>query len=284
MTGPELAAVAPFGYVVALALLVIVADIARPGDERATIVIGTIGTLVGIALVVAVGLGGTVQPVFGGAYQLDPLTTFLDLLFLSIAFLTILFSPDYLRPRHYPLAEYVATLLFAISGAMLISAARDLLVLFLGLELLVLPGYMLVAYAKRDGLATEGAIKYFLLGSFSLGHLPVRPGLHLGLHRHHERGGRGLAPPAGGDQRAGAGGRAADGPRAHDHRGGLQDRRGALPLLDARRLPGLAHPGHRLPLGRAQDRRLRPHPAPLRGGPRARCAPTGSASSWCWPP
>ena len=48
-----------------------------------------------------------------------------------------------------------------------IGGAHDLLVLFLGLELLVLPGYMLVAYAKRDGLATEGAIKYFLLGSFS---------------------------------------------------------------------------------------------------------------------
>ena len=45
--------------------------------------------------------------------------------------------------------------------------ARDLLVLFLALELLVLPGYMLAGYAKRDGLSTEGAIKYFLLGSFS---------------------------------------------------------------------------------------------------------------------
>ena len=39
--------------------------------------------------------------------------------------------------------------------------------LFLGLELLVLPGYMLAGFAKRDGLSTEGAIKYFLLGSFS---------------------------------------------------------------------------------------------------------------------
>ena len=58
-------------------------------------------------------------------------------------------------------------LLFAITGAMLIAAATDLLLLFLGLELLVLPGYMLAGYAKRDGLSTEGAIKYFLLGSFA---------------------------------------------------------------------------------------------------------------------
>ena len=50
---------------------------------------------------------------------------------------------------------------------MLISASADLLVLFIGLELMVLPGYMLAGFAKRDALSTEGAIKYFLLGSFS---------------------------------------------------------------------------------------------------------------------
>ena len=50
---------------------------------------------------------------------------------------------------------------------MLIAGAQDLLILFIGLELLVLPGYMLAGFAKHDGLSTEGAIKYFLLGSFS---------------------------------------------------------------------------------------------------------------------
>ena len=54
-----------------------------------------------------------------------------------------------------------------MSGAMLIAGSADLLVLFLGLELMVLPGYMLAGYHKTDGYSTEGAIKYFLLGSFS---------------------------------------------------------------------------------------------------------------------
>jgi NADH-quinone oxidoreductase subunit N len=54
-----------------------------------------------------------------------------------------------------------------MTGAMLIAASTDLLLMFLGLELMVLPGYMLAAFAKRDALSTEGAIKYFLLGSFS---------------------------------------------------------------------------------------------------------------------
>ena len=46
-------------------------------------------------------------------------------------------------------------------------ASADLLLLFLALELMVLPGYMLAGYHKTDGYSTEGAIKYFLLGSFS---------------------------------------------------------------------------------------------------------------------
>jgi NADH-quinone oxidoreductase subunit N len=54
-----------------------------------------------------------------------------------------------------------------MTGAMLIAASTDLLLLFLGLELMVLPGYLLAGYHKTDAYSTEGAIKYFLLGSFS---------------------------------------------------------------------------------------------------------------------
>src|SRR5690242_11032190 len=77
------------------------------------------------------------------------------------------FAPDYLAERKLPVAEFAAVLVFAMSGAMLIAGSADLLVLFLGLELMVLPGYLLAGYHKTDGYSTEGAIKYFLLGSFS---------------------------------------------------------------------------------------------------------------------
>ena len=86
---------------------------------------------------------------------------------MAIAALTILFAVDYLEPRGLPIAEFAAILVFAMTGAMLIAASTDLLLLFLGLELMVLPGYMLAGFAKRDAYSTEGAIKYFLLGSFS---------------------------------------------------------------------------------------------------------------------
>ena len=69
--------------------------------------------------------------------RVDALTTFLDLLFVSIVALTMLFAPDYLEGRGLPVAEFAAVLVFAMSGAMLIAGSADLLVLFLGLELMV---------------------------------------------------------------------------------------------------------------------------------------------------
>ena len=160
-----------------LAMVVIVADIVWAERPRMITTVAALGILILMALVVMVGpislfdfqiglLDGATE-VFGGVYVRDGLTSVLDLLMLSIALLTVLFGPDYLRPRGLPVAEFAAMLLFAITGAMLIGGARDLLLLFIALELMVLPGYMLAGYAKRDGLSTEGAIKYFLLGSFS---------------------------------------------------------------------------------------------------------------------
>ena len=175
MSSDEILAALPLLMVIGLAFAVIVLDMIVPGrDDLVSIVvvaglaltlvvIGVVGPLPGgIGLLPADGL-----PLVGGVYVRDQLTMFLDLLFLGIAILCVLFAVDYLKPRGLPMAEFSAILLFAISGAMLLGGARDLLIIFIGLELLVLPGYMLAGYAKRDGLSTEGAIKYFLLGSFS---------------------------------------------------------------------------------------------------------------------
>ena len=174
MTANEWLAIAPFLIVSGLAIAIVIIDMIWPRRRGLVMVAAVVGLLAAMAVTVAAGPlpgGGSLpasgQAVFGGVYVRDQLTVFLDLLFMSIALLTIMFAPDYLEPRGLPIAEFTATLLFAISGAMLLGAGRDLLILVLGLELLVLPGYMLAGFAKRDGLSVEGAIKYFLLGSFS---------------------------------------------------------------------------------------------------------------------
>ena len=134
----------------------------------------------------------------------------------SIALLTILFAPDYLEPRGLPMAEFTRDAPVRhqrrdAPGA----AARTCSSCSSGLELLVLPGYMLAGFAKRDGLSTEGAIKYFLLGSFSSAILLFGLAFVFGYTGHDQH--RRRSPTSlGGDRRrrGAAAGRAGHGPRA----------------------------------------------------------------------
>ena len=163
--GADLAVIAPLVVVVLVAAAIIAADIVAPGNATVAVGVGLLGLGVAAALIAVVG--ATPGTALGGSYRVDALTTFLHLVFVAIVALTILFGPDYLVPRGLPVPEFAALLVFALAGTMLVAAAADLLVLFLGLELMVIPGYLLAGYHKRDALSTEGAIKYFLLGSFS---------------------------------------------------------------------------------------------------------------------
>jgi NADH-quinone oxidoreductase subunit N len=165
MSWSDLGTIAPVVAAVLVAAAILVVDIVVPGRRHAAIATA----LGGLAIVGAIVLlqAGQVARAFDGAYSLDNLTIFLDVLFVAIAFMTILFAEDYLEPRGLPIAEFAAVLVFAVTGAMIIAASTDLLVLFVGLELMVLPGYLLAGFARHDPFSTEGAIKYFLLGSFS---------------------------------------------------------------------------------------------------------------------
>jgi len=165
LTIQELTTISPLIAAILTACAVIVMDLIKPGSKPLTIATAYIGLAITAGLVWSVGR--TPAEAFGGSYTVDALTTFLDLLFLSIAALTIAFAPDYLLPRKLPIPEFAVVLVFAMTGAMLIAASTELLLLFIGLELMVLPGYLLAGFHKTDSYSTEGAIKYFLLGSFS---------------------------------------------------------------------------------------------------------------------
>src|SRR6185436_5367371 len=155
----------PLIAAIGAAILVLIVDLILPGRDMLAVAVSLIG--LGAVAVATIWANQTPGEAYGGAYSVDALTTFLDLLFVAIIALTLVFAPDYLAPRGLPMAEFAVVLMFAMTGAMLISASTDLLLLFLGLELMVLPGYMLAAFHKTDAYSTEGAIKYFLLGSFS---------------------------------------------------------------------------------------------------------------------
>ncbi len=165
MSWSDLQTVSPIVIAVMVAALILIVDMVVP-DRRDIVIATALGGL-GLVAIDILTQAGTSATAFGGAYSLDNFSVFLDMLFVVIAALTILFAVDYLEPRGLPIAEFAAVLVFAVTGAMLIASSTDLLLLFVGLELMVLPGYMLAGFARRDPYSTEGAIKYFLLGSFS---------------------------------------------------------------------------------------------------------------------
>ena len=144
--------------------------------------------------------------------------------------------------------------LFAVGGMLLFPASDDLLTMFIALEVLSLPLYLLCGLARRRRLLSqEAALKYFLLGAFSSAFFLYGVAMLYGYAGTLDLGGIAEAVAAGsGNDVAGADRhRAAAGGRA------VQDRCGAVPLLDPRRLPGRAHTDHRVHGRRHQDGRVR---------------------------
>ena len=169
MTAADVIAISPLIAAVLTASAILLVDLVWPGRSAAAVGTALVGLAITAFVTISVGAPAAATPMtaFGDSYTVDALTTFLDILFISIIALTIVFAPDYLLPRSLPIAEFAIVLVFAMTGAMLLAGSTDLLLLFLGLELMVLPGYLLAGYHKTDAYSTEGAIKYFLLGSFS---------------------------------------------------------------------------------------------------------------------
>src|SRR5947207_6492209 len=94
-----------------------------------------------------------------------------DGLFLAAAGLTVLASFDYLEREALLVPEYYVLLLFATLGMMLMAGGEDLMVIFLGLELMSVSVYVLAGINRTSGAAAEAALKYFLLGAFASGFL-----------------------------------------------------------------------------------------------------------------
>ncbi|HUQ17223.1 MAG TPA: NADH-quinone oxidoreductase subunit N [Candidatus Saccharimonadales bacterium] len=104
---------------------------------------------------------------FSGFVIVDTFATFFRVLFCVLAILAVLVAPDYLERRRIPAGEYYATVLFSTVGAMAIALSADLISLFVGIELMTIPVYVLAAMQRRDRYSNEAGLKYFLLGAFS---------------------------------------------------------------------------------------------------------------------
>jgi NADH-quinone oxidoreductase subunit N len=109
------------------------------------------------------------QAAFNGMVVQDGYAVFLQALFLISGLVAIALSYDYLKRMEIDRSEYYILMLFSISGMMLMSMAADLIVVFLALELLSIPLYVLAGFARPRISSEEAALKYFLLGAFATG-------------------------------------------------------------------------------------------------------------------
>lgn len=114
---------------------------------------------------------GSQEEAFGGMFVADGFSAFLNLLLVLSGLLAIALASDYLKRMEIARQEYYVLMLFSISGMMLMASAADLIVVFLALELLSIPLYVLAAFASPDPKSDEAGLKYFLLGAFASGFL-----------------------------------------------------------------------------------------------------------------
>src|SRR5580692_4220024 len=134
----------------------------------------------GVLAVISLGLTAAlvaVQPVatkfvgLGGLFELDRMAQVLKVVTLLTVAVVFVYSTDYLRRRAILKGEYYVLGLFATLGIMVLASAASLITVYLGLELLSLCLYAMVAFDRDSGGAAESAIKYFVLGSMASGTL-----------------------------------------------------------------------------------------------------------------
>jgi NADH-quinone oxidoreductase subunit N len=154
------------GGVVCMVLLL---DLFLPEHRKwMTATLGGFGVLG--ALIPVLTLAVSKQParvMFGGGYVVDDFSLVLKALFLVATYVVILMSTTYVDEGDYYEGEYYLLLLTSALGMMMMTSSRDLISIFVALEFLSIPAYMLAAWRKRDVKSNEAGVKYYLLGVFA---------------------------------------------------------------------------------------------------------------------
>jgi NADH-quinone oxidoreductase subunit N len=161
-------------------LLLLVLDVSLPRGWDRSLGWFTIGVL-GVAAVALLAADGVTATVARGLVAVDGFAFFFKLLFLFSAALTVAMSPRYLSVEGVRPGEYYFLVLAATLGMMFMAGGIDLITIFIGLETMAVSFYILAGFIKPSQRSNEAAVKYFLLGAFSLGILLYGMSLMYGL-------------------------------------------------------------------------------------------------------
>jgi NADH-quinone oxidoreductase subunit N len=161
---PDLRPALPELIMTAIALMILLADLIFKRKETIAFL-----SIVGVIVLAYVSLTHQewMGTTFNGMFISDSYSMFFNLIFFLNVILTILISIKYIAVEKVNLGEYYGLILFATLGMMIMASAADLIVLYLGLELMALSTYILAGFLRYDTKSNEAAMKYFLLGSFA---------------------------------------------------------------------------------------------------------------------
>lgn len=169
MSVADLFLLLPLAVLLVWATVLLIVDLFIPKTQKGwTAFLAALGLALGLFLTLFRRESGAA---FGGMIRVDAFATFVNTLLLTSGLLGILLAYGSIRRQGIERGEYYTLLLFSVGGMMLMIQANDLIVLFLGLELLSIPLYVLAAFAAPRVDSEEAGLKYFLLGAFASGFL-----------------------------------------------------------------------------------------------------------------
>ena len=162
------------------ALIVLIADVALPKAQRGALAWVTLLALGATAVSLAPFTSTRVE-VAHGLLAVDQFALFFKVVFLLAAAVTVLMSVRYLAVEGASPGEYYFLILCATLGMFIMAGGIDLITIFIGLETMAVSFYILAGFIKPNQRSNEAAVKYFLLGAFSLGILLYGMSLMYGL-------------------------------------------------------------------------------------------------------
>jgi NADH-quinone oxidoreductase subunit N len=158
-------------FVLTMACIILIVDVFVSDERRIVSYVLSLATLLAAALISWSMLDNETAVVLNGTFVSDPMAALLKTSIFLITFGVFMYSRAYLVTRGIFRGEYYVLGLFAVLGMMVLVSAHNLLTIYLGLELLSLSLYALVAFNRDSAQASEAAMKYFVLGALASGML-----------------------------------------------------------------------------------------------------------------
>jgi len=149
------------------ALLTIVDVVYLDRARKIAPALAAIGLLIPLIPILTLAVDGADRSMFGGAFVVDDYALVMKALFLLVGYITVLLSATYLAEGDYWESEYYSMLLASVLGMILMASSRDLISIFVALELISIPAYMMATWRKRDLESNEAGLKYYLMGVFA---------------------------------------------------------------------------------------------------------------------